>query len=154
MKRVACLAGLALFACGAEETAESFDGMTTTAAGITSFVKEGKYKTWRGQAAPQTTASPHGQQTKVFVNPTLEASMQASATNHPKGSIAVKEFYSSGALAGHTVAVKTTDGTGGDAWVWFEGTAPSYASPTHGKGLATCISCHQDGKGFIFSPLP
>ena len=122
----------------------------TTLQGITAFVQKGDYKTWAAEAAVHDSTGPHGK-VRSFFNATLATSIKANNTTHPKGSISVKELYASdgATIKGYAVEAKTTDGTGGDTWLWYEGFSPNF-NEYYGQGLSTCTGCHGGGGGTDF----
>lgn len=123
----------------------------TTVEGISAFVQSGDYKTWTAEAAVHDSTGPHGK-VRSFFNKTLTDSLKAANTTHPKASIAVKELYESDGttIKGHALEAKTTDGTGGDKWLWFEGFKPAF-NEYYGQGLSTCTGCHGSGTDFLRS---
>jgi Cytochrome P460 len=155
--RLLSLVSLVLFpACGAGEgpSAEppgDDGGMTpgggerldTSAAGLTAFVKSGAYKSWKAEPAVHDSAGPHGGKVRSYVNDVFYASLKAGNTEHPRGSIVVKELYGSSTttVTGHAVDIKD-EATG--EWVFYEGFAPSYGTPYYYRGTSNfCANCHQ-----------
>jgi hypothetical protein len=123
----------------------------TTLAGISAFLQSGEYKSWKAEASVHDSKGPHGK-VKSFFNPTLSASLDENNATHPKGSIAVKELYSSDAtsIIGYALEAKTEEGTGGDTWLWYEGLSPNF-NEYYGQGLSTCTGCHSSGTDFVRS---
>ncbi len=123
----------------------------TTIQGFTAFVQKGDHKKWAAEAAVHDSTGPHGK-VRSYFNPTLTTSIKANNTTHPKGSISVKELYASDGttIKGYAVESKTTDGTGADTWLWYEGFSPNF-NEYYGQGLSTCTGCHASGKDFVRS---
>ncbi len=130
--------------------------LDTTAAGLTAFVKEGRYKDWRAEPALHASTGPHGGKVRTFFNATLVSSLEANKDPHPVGSVMVKELWGSGtAITGHAVGVKVTEGAAADTWLWYEGFVSSdYKNPFYGKGLSLCAGCHEQGADYVISALP
>lgn len=123
----------------------------TTADALTAFVKAGSYKTWKAEPAIHASTGPHGGNVRTYVNDVLYASLKAGNTNHPKGSIVVKELYGSGmsSLTGHAVDIKDEQ-TG--EWVFYEGFAPGYSGPYYFRGTTNfCASCHSAGLDYVLT---
>ena len=119
------------------------DRLDTSAAGLTAFVKSGAYKSWKAEPAVHDSAGPHGGKVRSYVNGVFYASLKAGNTEHPRGSIVVKELYGSSTttVTGHAVDVKD-EATG--EWVFYEGFAPSYGNPYYYRGTSNfCANCHQ-----------
>jgi hypothetical protein len=117
--------------------------LDTSAAGLTAFVKSGAYKSWTAEPAVHDSTGPHGGKVRSYVNGVFHASLKAGNTEHPRGSIVVKELYGSSTttVTGHAVDVKD-EATG--EWVFYEGFAPSYGSPYYYRGTSNfCANCHQ-----------
>jgi len=123
----------------------------TSVKGMAAFVQSGDYKTWAAEPAVHDSTGPHGK-VRSYFNPTLAASLETSNATHPAGSISVKELYESDGttIKGYAVEAKTTDGTGGDTWLWYEGFLPSF-DDYYGQGLSTCTGCHGSGTDFVRS---
>lgn len=133
------------------------NGLDTSEAGITAFVREGRYKAWVGEAAPRDSVRSHGPQVRVFFNDVLAQSMRAGNATHPKGSITVKELYESDGktLRGYALDVKVAEGSGKDTWVFYEGFGPDYDDNYYGRAHSTCHGCHaDDGRDYVITPLP
>lgn len=152
-----CLAGCGAATGGPDSGADGgttadAGGFDTSAAGITAFVKDGGYKSWRAETAVHASTGPHGGNVRVWVNELLYASLKAGNTTHPPGSITVKELYGSGTTTptGHAVDVK--DATG--MWTFYEGFGPAYANPYYFRGTTNfCASCHQPGPDYYLGLL-
>jgi hypothetical protein len=147
-------------ACGPSSSVDEGLGviqeLDTSEAGITAFVREGKYKAWLAEPTVHDTRAPHGSKVRVFFNETVTASLRASNDTHPVGSILVKELFEDDGktVNGHALEVKVTEGSGKDTWIFYEGFAPSYSSNYYGRGHSTCHGCHEAGKDYVTSPLP
>lgn len=152
---------LLLAACGPSSSVDEGLGMVgdldTSEAGITAFVRDGRYRNWLAEPAPRDSVRSHGSKVRVFFNDVLAESMRAGNATHPKGSITVKELYESDGktLRGHALDVKVADGAGKDTWVFYEGFGPSYDDNYYGQGHSTCHGCHaSNGRDYIATPLP
>ena len=153
------LLGLAL-ACGPSSTVDEGTGVVqqldTSEAGITAFVREGRYKSWLAEASVHETRAPHGSKVRVFFNDTVVQSLRAGNATHPVGSILVKELYEGDGktLRGHALDVKISEGSGKDTWIFYEGFGPDYSSNYYGRGHSTCHGCHASGTDYVTSALP
>jgi hypothetical protein len=149
-----------LAACGPSSSVDeglgSVGDLDTSEAGITAFVREGRYQDWLAEPAPRASVRAHGSRVRVFFNDVLAESLRAGNATHPVGSITVKELYTSdGTLRGHALDVKVAEGTGKDTWLFYEGFAPGYDDNYYGRGHATCHGCHEDsGRDYVATPLP
>lgn len=159
--RLAIVVALVLAAaCGPTSTVDEGVGtiqqLDTSEAGITAFVKEGRYKDWLAEPAVHDTRAPHGNKVRVYFNDTVAASLRAGNATHPAGSIVVKELYDDDAktVTGHALEVKVADGAGKDTWIFFEGFGPDYDSNYYGRAHATCHGCHAAGQDYVTSALP
>lgn len=147
-------------ACGPSSTVDEGTGviqdLDTSEAGITAFVREGRYKDWLAEPGVHETRAPHGSKVRVFFNDTVVQSLRAGNTTHPVGSILVKELYEGDGktLRGHALDVKISEGPGKDTWLFYEGFGPEYASNYYGRGHSSCHGCHASGSDYVTSPLP
>ncbi|HEX8433509.1 MAG TPA: hypothetical protein VF697_00335 [Archangium sp.] len=147
-------------ACGPTSTVDEGVGviqqLDTSEAGITAFVREGRYKDWLAEPSVHDTRAPHGSKVRVFFNDTVVQSMRDSKATHPVGSILIKELYENDGktLRGHALDVKVSEGTGKDTWLFYEGFAPDYARNYYGRGHETCHGCHSSGTDYVTTPLP
>jgi hypothetical protein len=153
-------AALLAAACGPSSTVDEGAGtvqqLDTSEAGITAFVREGRYKGWLAEPTVHDTRAPHGDKVRVYFNDTVAASLRAGNVTHPAGSILVKELYDDDGktVTGHALEVKVADGAGKDTWIFYEGFGPDYGNNYYGKGHATCHGCHAAGQDYVTSPLP
>ena len=144
---ISSLFAVAFFcACGVPSQGVAGDAGTIdrSAAGLTQFVKAGGYLSWRAETAVHSSSGPHGGNVRSYLNEVLYASLKAGNATHPPGSTVVKELYGSGgtAVTGHAVDLKDESGS----WTFYEGFAPSYASPYYFQGSSNlCANCHQAG---------
>ena len=150
-----------LAACGPSSSVDEHVGVVgdldTSEAGITAFVRDGRYTTWLAEPAPRNSVRSHGPKVRVFFNDVLAESMRAGNATHPLGSITVKELYDSEGktLRGHALDVKVAEGAGKDTWIFFEGLGPDYGDNYYGRGHSTCHGCHEDsGRDYVATPLP
>ncbi|WNG57827.1 hypothetical protein F0U59_25995 [Archangium gephyra] len=154
------LAVLAASACGPSSTVDEGTGviqdLETSEAGITAFVREGRYKDWLAEPGVHETRAPHGSKVRVFFNDTVVQSLRTGNATHPVGSILVKELYESDGktLRGHALDVKIAEGTGKDTWIFYEGFGPEYSSNYYGRGHSTCHGCHASGRDYVTTELP
>jgi hypothetical protein len=131
----------------------STDEPPTNEADLVAWLQAGNYTGWAAESGVHPSTGPHFGDVRTFVNDPLIASLQAGEAPHPAGSATVKELYGSGTeVAGWSVSVKVGDGTGGDAWYWFE----YYDGSTlaDGIGLDICFGCHSGGTDFVLTPFP
>ncbi len=157
----ACLLALAtLAACGPSSSVDEGVGtiqqLDTSEAGITAFVKEGKYKDWLAEPTVHESRGPHGGKVRVYFNEAVVQSLRAGNATHPVGSILVKELYDDAgqALTGHALDVKVAEGAGKDTWIFYEGFGPSYSNNYYGRGHGTCHGCHEAGRDYVTTALP
>lgn len=147
-------------ACGPSSSVDEGVGviqeLDTSEAGITAFVREGRYKEWLAEPLVHRTNAPHGDKVRVFFNDIVTNSLRAGNTTHPVGSILVKELYEDDGerLRGHALDVKITEGSGKDTWLFYEGFGPDYSNNYYGRGHNTCHGCHESGIDYVTSPLP
>ena len=122
----------------------------------------GSYRDFAAQeSSNHPSAGPHtntGLPVRVFLDPTLNASLQAGNVQHPVGSSAVKEMYDdSGQLQGWAVMVKSQDDSqGGAGWFWYEITSTTDGSTpvASGNGVPGCFGCHFGGDDFVLTSYP
>ncbi|MFP2924522.1 hypothetical protein ACLESO_04760 [Pyxidicoccus sp. 3LG] len=160
LSAVTCVV-LLLAACGPSSSVDEQVGMVgeldTSEAGITTFVREGRYTAWLAEPAPRDSVNSHGSKVRVFFNDVLAESMRAGNATHPRGSITVKELYESDGrtLRGHALDVKVADGAGKDTWIFYEGFGPDYDDNYYGRAHGTCHGCHaSNGRDYVATPLP
>ncbi len=144
------------------ETPKVKTAVPTEIAALFQYLQAGEYKKFKAQESDtHPSAGPHtkfGLPVRVFMDPTIDASLKAGNKSHPIGSSVVKEMYdATKKLMGWAVMVKTnTDSNGGKGWFWYEvisttdGTKPVAA----GNGVAMCAGCHGLGKDFVLSKHP
>ncbi|HEX8701653.1 MAG TPA: hypothetical protein VF815_22690 [Myxococcaceae bacterium] len=160
LPRFVSLALLPLLACGPTSSVDEQVGvineLDTSEAGITAFVREGRYKAWLAEPAVHETRAPHGSKVRVYFNDLVTESLRAGNATHPVGSILVKELFEDDGrtLRGHALDVKITEGAGKDTWIFYEGFGPDYSNNYYGRGHSTCHGCHEAGKDYVTSPLP
>ncbi|MCY0999612.1 hypothetical protein OWM54_20980 [Myxococcus sp. MISCRS1] len=156
-----CTVLLTLVACGPSSSVDEglgeVGGLDTSEAGITAFVREGRYREWLAEPAPRRSVRSHGDRVRVFFNDVLARSMAEGNRVHPVGSITVKELFESDGRTtrGHALDIKVAEGTGKDTWVFYEGFGPNYDDNYYGRGHDTCHGCHADqGTDYVATPLP
>ncbi len=153
---------LVLPACGARSDGTGDEGLgpigplDTSEAGITAFVREGRYRDWMAEPTIHDTRAPHQSKVRVFFNDTAVASLRAGNAVHPVGTIIVKELYAADGttLKGHALEVKIAAGSGKDTWLFYEGFTPDYASNFYGRAHDTCHGCHSSGRDYVTTALP
>jgi len=126
------------------------------------YLKSGAYTEFAAQeSSPHPTRGPHtnlGWPVRVFLDPIIDASLEAGNKSHPVGSSIVKEMYDGDdELQGWAVMVKTSDDSAnGKGWFWYEVTSTtSGADPVAiGNGVQLCQGCHFIGKDFVLSNYP
>lgn len=118
------------------------------------------YAGWQKESKVHRSAGPHGGNVRTYFNDALFASLSSGAKEHPKGSIAVKELYSSGTetVTGWAVMEKTEDSSNdGSGWYWYEifSTEPNAGGTIEGQGKSLCVSCHEgSSRDFVLAPFP
>jgi hypothetical protein len=120
----------------------------TQAKALGAWLVSGDYRTWAHESEPHPSEGPHGSEVKTFLSPTLVASLERGAGEHPRGAAAVKELYDErGRHVGWAVSVKIADRSrAGKGWYWYEvfstdpGAKPDYA----GVGVKLCRGCHAE----------
>jgi hypothetical protein len=120
-------------------------------ADITTWIAEGYHLGWACEPAPHAgrSPSPHGRN-RICSNDALLASTGDGP--YPVGAAAVKEIYDGERISLHAVYRKVVDGTGGDTWYWFEGSADEVIA--NGEGDGTCTGCHSGApRDFVFTPV-
>lgn len=126
------------------------------------YLQNGTYKSFAAkESEAHPSRGPHtnvGWPVRVFLDPTVNASLEAGRDSHPVGSSIVKEMFDDeGALQGWAVMVKTQDDSaGGKGWFWYETTSTtSAANPVAaGNGVQLCQGCHFIGKDFVLTTYP
>ena len=134
----------------------------TEARALFDYLKSGAYQELEAQeSAPHPSRGPHskfGLPVRVFLDPTLDASLRAGNTEHPAGASAVKEmFNATGVLEGWAVMVKTgAESNDGNGWFWYETTDVADRSNivAAGNGVTLCYSCHAGGDDFVLTAYP
>jgi hypothetical protein len=161
MRLSAAFVAVLLTACGPSSSVDEQVGMVgdldTSEAGITAFVRDGRYKAWLAESAPRESVRAHGSKVRVFFNDVLAESLRAGNATHPKGSITVKELYESDGkkLRGYALNVKVAEGAGKDTWIFYEGFEPDYDDNYYGRAHSTCHGCHSNGgRDYVVTPLP
>ena len=130
----------------------------TTVRELYEFLEARSYRDFDHESAPHPPAGPHQVTVQAYMNRALVQSLTDGNTQHPRGSVAIKELYDTeGALFGWAVMVKQREGDDGTAWFWYEthrgpGRAenPNYV----GDGVGACIECHAEGRGYVRIPFP
>ncbi|MDF1808772.1 MAG: cytochrome P460 family protein [Phycisphaerales bacterium] len=117
------------------------------------YLKSKAYQSWKNQESEMhPSRGPHtnyGKPVKAFMNDTLSESMIAGNKEHPIGSTAIKEMYTSNYdLEGWAVEIKTHESSdSGNGWFWYEVTSVTDGnSPVAiGNGVQGCYECHSAG---------
>ncbi|MBM7116099.1 cytochrome P460 family protein [Archangium primigenium] len=149
-------------ACGPNSNGQGDEGLgpieslDTSEAGITAFVREGRYRDWVAEPKVHATRAPHQARVRVFFNDTAVTSLRAGNAVHPVGTILVKELFAEDGVTkkGHAVEVKVAEGPGKDTWLFYEGFTPDYTRNYYGRGHDTCHGCHAAGTDYVTTPLP
>jgi hypothetical protein len=145
------------------ETPSRVDSVVPTDNGkLFKYLQDGSYKQFAAkESGNHPTFGPHtkfGLPVRVFLDPKLDASLQAGNSQHPLGSSAVKEMYdATGKLEGWAVMVKSHDDSqGGAGWFWYEITSTTNGSTpvASGNGVPLCSGCHFPGKDFVLTGYP
>ena len=149
-----------------EPTAETPTGIDspvpTNNSDLFAYLQAGSYRDFAAQeSSNHPSGGPHtkiGWPVRVFLDPTLNASLQAGNVQHPVGSSAVKEMYDDGGqLQGWAVMVKSHDDSqGGAGWFWYEITSTTDGSTpvASGNGVPLCSGCHFGGDDFVLTGYP
>jgi hypothetical protein len=151
---------LSLTGCGPSSSGDEGVGMVddlqTSEAGLTAFVREGRYRTWLAEPAPRPSVRAHGSMARVYFNEKVAQSLREGRSVHPVGSVLVKELFAADGktLKAHAVNVKVAEGTGHDTWLFYEGFAPDYSNSYYGRGHGTCYGCHSEGVDYVTTALP
>lgn len=130
----------------------------STPAQLFPWLQDRNYSSWTRESSAHASSGPHGDPVRVYVNPTLEQSLQDGDATHPVGSAAVKELYGGSSatdLFGWAAMVKVAPGSGADTWYFYEifsTTDPS--SPVEGRGNPGCAGCHALGRDHFRSAYP
>jgi hypothetical protein len=117
----------------------------------------GTYRSWAQEKTAHASTGPHASSVKVFLNDVLDKSLAAGNAEHPKGSIAIKEFLDgAGEVTGFAYAEKTDDASAeGRGWYWFETfSRDPKGSSIAGQGKPLCANCHAGGQDFVLIPYP
>ena len=129
-------------------------GVPVEGAALLKWLQDGEYKMWKAESKKHDSTGPHFGGVLTFVNTTLDGSITASNSAHPKGSAAVKELYGTGdAVLGWAVWVKLDDDSAmGKNIYWYE----YYKDNTlvDATGSASCTGCHARGVDYFMSPIP
>ncbi len=149
-------------ACGPNSRGQGDEGsgivgpLDTSEAGITAFVREGRYRDWQAEPEIHATRAPHQARVRVFFNELAANSLRAGNAVHPVGTILVKEMYAEDGVTkkGHAVEVKVAEGPGKDTWLFYEGFTPEYTRNYYGRGHGACHGCHSAGTDYVTTPLP
>jgi len=113
------------------------------------IIRSRAYLAWQKESKVHPSTGPHGGNVRTYVNDSLFASLSAGSTEHPKGSIAVKELYGSGTseVTGYAVMQKNDDG-----WYWYEDFG---GGAIEGQNRALCVNCHSGStRGLVLAPFP
>ncbi len=124
------------------------------AAKLFAWLQQGRYKSYHAESAVHPSSSGpavHGD-VRVFVNDKLQESMQAGNSEHPVGSVAVKELHKDGILYGWAAAVKARSDDGkGNGWYWYENLSTTDPKQPVAASLGNnmCVGCHSPGTDFV-----
>ena len=142
--------------------AEHAEPAPTTPSALNAWLQQKTYRCWAKESEIHPSDGPHGGNVRVFLNETLDRSLRSTdaSTEHPQGSVAVKELWGSGttALTGWAVGVKTAaTSDGGAGWYWYEvfSTAPNASGAIEGQNKPLCSGCHASGgRDFVLIAYP
>ena len=126
------------------------------------YLRSGDYRRFEaresGSHPSQGLHSKFGLPVRVFLDPTLDASLRAADVAHPPGASVVKEMYDGdGELEGWAVMVKTGgDSDVGNGWFWYETTDMENRTNVvaAGNGVPLCSGCHASGNDFVLTAYP
>lgn len=138
-------------ACGASDDDQI---PPSGAAAVEAWLSEGAYLDWTCEPAVHDarSPSPHGKN-RICSNDVLSAH---GTGTYPVDAAAVKELYDEAgtSIIGYAVAKKTTTGTTGAAWYWYERVPLDHPAPhdaagvvadaigSSGPALTICVGCH------------
>lgn len=131
------------------------EGMPSEGAALLEWLGELGYASWPAESGPHASTGPHFGSVRTFVNPCLQESLDAGASTHPVGAVAVKQLYGDGdVVEGYSVMIKVAAGEGGDTWYWFEQYQGTTYADAVGSGL--CTGCHggPGNRDYFSSPWP
>lgn len=127
---------------------------------LRTWLSQRRYADWRAESAPHASLGPHFGRVRTFVNGPLFDSLVAGNSEHPHGSVTVKELYGNGEeVRGWSVMIKqapTSDG--GANWYWLEVFGTSVFADGPNAGI--CTGCHtSDFRGLtnrdlVLTPFP
>ena len=149
---------LAVISCG--QDSEDQDSQTPQTDSIPSeadfklLLAKGDYKQWKSE--PSVGGSSIHGATRTFLNDVLEQSQDQQNTEHPVGSIAVKELYRSDGttLYGYAIEQKVAEGSDGNSWLWYEDLDISDEDVDYyGRDLRLCVGCHSSGTDHVRTSL-
>ena len=109
---------------------------------LEAWLAEGHYKKWACESAAHAPRPPSGHSSNRICS---NERLSTAAGAYPIGSASVKELYSGKEINGYAVILKTTAGTGGSTWYWYErvgSTAVADGQGDSGKAKSICVSCH------------
>jgi hypothetical protein len=150
----------------AEATGGTFGLIPTDKQELFEFLIAGDYKSFPAKESgmhasngPHSIEGKFGFPVRTYLNATINDSLEAGNTTHPKGSGIVKEMFSkAGELEGFAVSVKTQDDSdGGNGWFWYEVTSVEDpgALVANGNGVPLCFGCHASSRSdFVLTDFP
>ena len=115
---------------------------------LLAIAQSGEYQSWKAEPEAHRSTGPHGGTVRTFLNDALYESLKSGATDHPPGSIAVKELFTDGKRSGWAVDKKRDDGT----WLFFEGFEPQLNQYYFEGTSNLCANCHQSGVDYLLVP--
>ncbi len=121
---------------------------------LLAFLEDKKYAGWTAEAERHQSTGPHFGGVRVFVNASMEASLQAGGL-HPVGAAAIKELYGDDdTVLGWSAMVKVSPESGdGEGWFWYEKYNETVYADSIGAGA--CTGCHGSGSvDFFKSEFP
>lgn len=113
----------------------------TNAADLLLWLEAGHFLDWPAEPSPRPATPVHGSPVQVYMNPALDGSMRATATEHPVGAATVKVLNADqDPPGGYAVMVKVATGTAENSWYWYEIIGTSVVAD--GTNVPGCSGCH------------
>jgi hypothetical protein len=146
---------VALLACAPAPADEELDvgapGDEDLAA-IQAWLAAGHYLEWERHDPEPAPGMVGG--ARVYLSPSLAASLRAGAESHPVGAAAVREIVDldqPDAVVGWAYTHKLEAGVGAEGWLFYEvfSTAPDATPLTAERGAPGCVGCHAEGVDYV-----
>lgn len=122
----------------------------TSAAGLAELVRTGVHRTWTDAPRIQPNAGPHAR-ARIYANPTLEPLIPTTTATFAPGSAAVAELLGEdgATIERFVAAVKVTEGSDQQSWIWWLGEGEEAETADYGRGLLRCAHCHVSGRDYM-----